>query len=171
MNSSCGGASIGDTCMVFCAEGYQAVSNDTSTCDVIASSRVDFSKCFSLTCNETCVVRCYVGYPGVDDKNTLHLQGSLEFAEESSELSTVRALAERDLPCDDHFVETQVQTTAASSLWQKGRVGQPSRRWRTKTILQHEVAGVCCQLRGGPRAESKSWEVGNPQHHECLVSK
>ena len=31
VNSSCGGASIGDTCMVFCAEGYQAVSNETST--------------------------------------------------------------------------------------------------------------------------------------------
>ena len=69
--------------MVFCAEGYQAVSNDTSTltcaynssdntvdwegevplclvvtCDVIASVRVDFSECFSLTYNETCVVRC-----------------------------------------------------------------------------------------------------------------
>ena len=31
VNSSRGGASIGDTCMVFCAEGCQAVSNDTST--------------------------------------------------------------------------------------------------------------------------------------------
>ena len=66
VNSSCGGASIGDTSMVFCTEGYQAVSNDTSTltcahsssdnavdwegeipfrlvvtCDVIASLRVD----------------------------------------------------------------------------------------------------------------------------------
>ena len=30
VNSSCGGASIGNTCMVFCVEGYQAVSNDTS---------------------------------------------------------------------------------------------------------------------------------------------
>ena len=82
VNSSCGGASIGDTCMVFCAEGYQAVPNDTSTwtcacnssdntvdwecevplclvvtCDVNASLRVDFSECFSLTCTETCVVR------------------------------------------------------------------------------------------------------------------
>ena len=122
MNSSCGGASIGDTCMVFCAEEYQAVSNDTSTCDVMASLRVDFSKCFSLTFNETCVVCCSVGYPGVDDKNTLYLQG-LECTEESSELSTVRTLAERVLPCDDHFVQTQVQTTEACSLWQKGRVG------------------------------------------------
>ena len=66
VNSTGGGASVGDTCMVFCAEGYQAVSNDTSilTCacnnsdktvnwedevplglvvtwDVIASLRVD----------------------------------------------------------------------------------------------------------------------------------
>ena len=31
VNSTCGGASIGDVCMVFCAEGYQAVSNGTST--------------------------------------------------------------------------------------------------------------------------------------------
>ena len=70
VNSTCGGASIGDTCMVFCAEAYQVVSNDTSilTCachsndntviwedevplclvvtwDVIASLRVDFSEC------------------------------------------------------------------------------------------------------------------------------
>ena len=74
VNSTCGGASIGDTCMVICAEGYQAVSNDISilTCaynssdntvhwedevplclvvtwDVIASFRVDFSECFSFT--------------------------------------------------------------------------------------------------------------------------
>ena len=31
VNSSCGGASIGDVCVVFCAEGYQAVSGETST--------------------------------------------------------------------------------------------------------------------------------------------
>ena len=55
MNSRCGGTSIGDTCMVFCAERYQA--------DIIASLRVDFSKCFSLNYNETCVVRCSVGHP------------------------------------------------------------------------------------------------------------
>ena len=30
VNSTCGGASIGDTCPVFCAEEYQAVSNDTA---------------------------------------------------------------------------------------------------------------------------------------------
>ena len=130
-------ASIGDTCMVVCAEGYQAVSNDTSiltrnssdntvhwedevplclvvTWDVIASLRVDFSECFSFTNNETCVVRCSAGYTGVGDKNTTefmgdsdgHFQGSLECAEESLELSTVRTLAERVFPCDEHFVQT-----------------------------------------------------------------
>ena len=31
VNSSCGSASIGDTCMVFCTLGYQAVLNETST--------------------------------------------------------------------------------------------------------------------------------------------
>ena len=69
VNSTCGGAPIGDTCLVFVAEGYHAVSNDTSilTCaynssdwegevplclvvtwDVIAFLRVDFSDCFSF---------------------------------------------------------------------------------------------------------------------------
>ena len=33
-------------------------------------------------------------------------RGSLECAEESLELSTVRTLAERVLPCDEHFVQT-----------------------------------------------------------------
>ena len=131
VSSSCGGAPIGDTCMVFCAEGYQAVSNDTLTltctcnssdntvdwegevplclvvtCDVIASLRVDFSECFSLTYYETCVVRCSVGYTGVGDKNIPeftsdsdgHFQGPLECAEESLEVSTVRTLAQRVLP-------------------------------------------------------------------------
>ena len=116
VNWPCGGASIGGTCMVFCAEVYQAVSNDTSilTCsydssdntvswedevplclvvtwDVLASLRVDFTECFSLTFNETCVVRCTVFYTLVGDKNTTecmgdndgHFQGSLECAEES----------------------------------------------------------------------------------------
>ena len=31
VKSSCGGASIGDVCMVFCTKEYQAVSNETST--------------------------------------------------------------------------------------------------------------------------------------------
>ena len=96
VNSSRGGASMGDICMVFCAEGYQAVSNDTSaltcaynssdntvewegskvplclevTCDVIASLTVDSSERFNLAYNETCIVRCSFGDTGVGDKNT-----------------------------------------------------------------------------------------------------
>ena len=54
---------------------------------------------------------------------------------------------------------TQVQTTAAHSPWQKGRVEQ-----RIATIK--EVAGktshVSCQQRGCPRAEPKSREVEHP---------
>ena len=58
MNSSCGGVFIGDTCMMFCAEGYQVVSNDTSTLTCACDRRdnslclffgVNFSDCFSLT--------------------------------------------------------------------------------------------------------------------------
>ena len=76
--------------------------------------------------------------------------------EESLELSTGRALAQRVLPRDDHFVQTdgnvsgtQLQSAAAWSLWQKGRVEQPSGKWRTKrlcntkwrvSVVSHEVA-------------------------------
>ena len=178
MNSSCGGTSIGDTCMVFCAERYQA--------DIIASLRVDFSKCFSLNYNETCVVRCSVGHPGVDDKNTpgfisdsdVYLKGSLECAEESANcppserwptaccLATITS-SRQTVTCQ----ELQVQTTAACSLWRKGRVGQPSKEVADKTILQHQVAGVSCQLRSCSRAESKSKRFGISQQHECVVSK
>ena len=35
-----------------------------------------------------------------------HFQGSLECAEESLEMSIVRKMAERVLPCDEHFVQT-----------------------------------------------------------------
>ena len=57
---------------------------------------------------------CSVVDTGVGDKNTTefrgnsdgHLQGSLECAKESLELCTVRTLAERVLPCDEHFVQT-----------------------------------------------------------------
>ena len=110
---------------------------------VIDSLRADFFECFSLPYNETCVVRCStVGnkdIPEFTDDSDGHLQGSLECAEESLEFSTVRTLAERVLPCDDHFLQTdgdvsgsQVQMTAACSLWQKGRVGQPYWKWQTK---------------------------------------
>ena len=95
------------------------------TCDIIASLRVDFLKCFSLTYNETCVVPCSIGYTGVDDKTTPEFRGDSDV--ESLELSTGRALAECVLSCNDHFVQTdgdvsgtQVRTTAACSLWQKG---------------------------------------------------
>ena len=88
------GTLIGDIRRGFCVGAYQAILNDipTWTCacdgsnnpadwkgehpvcledtgDVIASLRVDFSECFSLTYNETSVVRCSVGYTGVGDKN------------------------------------------------------------------------------------------------------
>ena len=46
VNPSCGGPSLGDTYMVFCAEGCQAVSNDTSTltcaCDRCANPLLFF---------------------------------------------------------------------------------------------------------------------------------
>ena len=66
LNSSCGGASTDDTCPVFCAEGYQAVSNHTSSlmcaydrCDdhPRLSFDIDFSQCFSLTCSR-CNTKC-----------------------------------------------------------------------------------------------------------------
>ena len=91
---TCRGSSIVDTCMVFCAEEYQAGSNDTSTStcshsssgntvdwvgevplcqvatgDVIASLRVDFSECFGLTYQETSVVRHSVGDAGAGNQN------------------------------------------------------------------------------------------------------
>ena len=118
----------------------------------------------SATYKETCVVRCSLGDTGAGDRNVTeytrdgngHLQGSLECAEELAELSTIRMLAKCVLPSDDHFVQTdgnvsgtQVQTTAACSLWQKGRVEQPSRKWRTKrfcntkwrvSVVSYEVA-------------------------------
>ena len=79
-------------------------------------------------------------------------------------LSTVRTLAERVLPCDDHFVQTdsdvsgtQVQTTAACSSW------TTIKEVADKTISQHRVAGVSCQLRSCARAESEGRRFGNPQ--------
>ena len=63
---------------------------------------------------------------------------------------------------------TQVRTTAAYSPWQKGRVEQriaTIKEVAGKTMLQHQDVGgrrVSCQLRGCPRAEPKSREVGHP---------
>ena len=148
---------------MFCAEGYQAVLNETSTltcacdrCDnnFCLSFGIDFSECFSLSYNETCVIRYLVGDTGAGDRNVTeffrgsngHVQGSLEPAK----LSTIRLSAECVLRRDDHFVQTdgdvsgtQVQTTA------EGRVEQPSRKWRTKrfcntkwrvSVVSYEVA-------------------------------
>ena len=49
VNSTCGGACIGDTCMVFCTEGYQAVSDETSTltCTCDKYFRLSFGGGFS----------------------------------------------------------------------------------------------------------------------------
>ena len=91
---TCRGSPIVDTGMVFCAEEYPAVSNDTSTvtCShsssdkkvdwegqvpfcrvvtggVIASLRVAFSVCFSFTYSETSVVRSSASDTGAGDKN------------------------------------------------------------------------------------------------------
>ena len=166
VNSRCRGTSIGDTCTVFCAEGYQAVSKETSAltcvCDRCANPRclsfgIDCSECFRIIYNETCIVRCLVGDTGVDDNDTTelkgdsdgHLQDSLGCAEES------RALAGPVLLRDDHFTRidsnvsgTQVQTTAACSLWHKGRVEPPSRKWRTKRLFNTKwrVSGVSYEV-------------------------
>ena len=75
----------------------------------------------------------------------------MKCAEESLQLSTVRVLAERVLPRDGHFVQTdgdvtgtQVPTLDACSLWQMGRVGQLSRKWRTTLLCNTKwrVSGV-----------------------------
>ena len=113
----------------------------------------------------------------VGEKNTTeftgdsygHLQGSLKCAEESLELSTVRVLVERVLPRDDHFVQTdgdvsgtQVQTTAACSLWQKGRVGPPSGKWRTKRLsnTKWQVSVVSYAVaKGGVRNMERSFSL------------
>ena len=139
VNSSCGSASIGDTCMVFCTERHQTVLNETSTltcacdrCDnpLCLSFGIDFSECFSLTYNETCVVRCSVGDTGAGDRNVTeflrgsdgHLQGPLECPEELAELSTIRLSAECVclgtiiIQTGGNVSGTQVQTTDACSL-------------------------------------------------------
>ena len=124
-----------------------------------ASLRVDFSKCFSLTYNETCVVRCSAGCTGVDDKNTPeftgdsdgHVQGSLECAEESLELSTVRTLAEGVLPWNEHFVEKNGRNSGANDSGllsvAKGSSWTTIMEVADKTIVRRQVAGVSCRLR------------------------
>ena len=123
----------------------------------------------------------WVDDTGVGDKNTMelkgdsdgHLQDSLKCAEES------RALAERVLPRDDHFIQTdgnvlgtQVQTTAACSLWQKGRVeppsrkGRPQRRGNTKWLpsrVSCEIANEGLRRTGGTRRSHFPFERGGRQ--------
>ena len=143
------------------------------TGDVIASSRVDFSECFGFTCLETLVVYYSVGNTEAGDKNHTefmrgshgHLQGSLECAGELAELFTIRMLVKCVLSWDDHFVQTDVnvsgthvQKTAARPRWQKGRVEQSSRKWRTRrfgsikwrvSVVNYEVVHVGDQRAGG----------------------
>ena len=100
---TCRGESIVDTCRMFCAERYQALSNDTSTLtgsyngsnntinwegevplrlrvtgDGFASSRVDFSECFTLNDRETSVVGRSVNDMKAGDKNTTPIGRSLD---------------------------------------------------------------------------------------------
>ena len=116
-----------------------------------------------------------------------HFQGSAECAEESLELSTVRALVDRVFAWDDHFVQTdgnesgtQVQITAPCSLRHKGRVEPPSRKRRTKRHGQHTewlVSGVSCEVaneglrrlsfeRGGLKKRA-----GKKLHHSGISAK
>ena len=59
---------------------------------------------------------------------------------------------------------TQVPATAACHPGQRSRVEQPSRKWRTKIILQYQMAVVSCQLQGCSRAEPKSRKLGIPSN-------
>ena len=107
-----------------------------------------------------------------------YLQGSLEGAEERAELFLIRMFVKCVLSWYDHVVQTdgnvcgtQVQTTAAYSLWQKVRVEQSSRKRRTKrvcniewrmSIVSYEVVHALNERTGG-------WE--STQRHECSASK
>ena len=66
-------------------------------------------------------------------------------------MSTIRLSAECVLPRDDHFIQTdgnmsgtQVQNTAACSLWQKGRVEQPEAR---ELLFDWRYFEICNLLR------------------------
>ena len=102
-----------------------------------------------------------VGQPWI---RLAYLQGSLEGAEKRPELFTVRMLVKCVLSWDDHFVQTdgdvsgtQVQTTAACSMRQQGRVEQSSRKRRTKrfgnitwrvSVVSYEVVYALNQRTG-----------------------
>ena len=137
------------TCACQCSDNMVDWEGEVPLClevtgDVIASLRVNFSECFRIPYNETCVVRYSVGDTRVGDRYVTeffrgngHLQGSLECAEVLAGSSTYRRSVECMLSWDDYFVHTDsnvsgMQTTAVCSLWQRGRVGQSSRKWRTK---------------------------------------
>ena len=120
------------------------------------------TECFSFTYNETCVVRCSVGYRGVGDKNTTefmgdsdgHFQGSLECVEESLELSTVRTLAERVLPCDERFVQTN-----GNEFLQRDGVAEDDDVGDDPLAFPWNQAGPCpLRVRQAP------WESGTWQH-------
>ena len=105
------------------------------------------------------------------------------WGEELAELSTIRLSAECVLPRDDHFVQTdgnvsgtRVRTTAACSLWQKGRVEQPSRKWRTKRtcstkwrvpVVSYEVANEGLRQTDGTRGGRAPSERGGRQRRAC----
>ena len=85
-----------------------------------------------------------------------YLQGSLEGAEERAELFPMRMLVKCVLSW--YVCGTQVQTTAAYSLWQKVRVEQSSRKRRTKrvcniewrmSIVSYEVVHALNERTGG----------------------
>ena len=85
-----------------------------------------------------------------------YLHGSLEGAEERAELFTIRMLVKCVLSW--YVCGTQVQTTAAYSLWQKVRVEQSSRKRRTKrvcnidwrmSIVSYEVVHALNERTGG----------------------
>ena len=95
-------------------------------------------------------------------------QGSLEVAEERAELFTTRVLVKCALSWEDHLVQTdgnvsgtQVQTAAAYSVWQKGRVEQSSRKRRTKRFgnIKWLVSVVSCEV---VYALNPRTGVGNP---------
>ena len=140
---------------------------------VIASSTVDFSECFGFTYQETSVVRYSAGNTGGGDKNHtefmrgghVHLQGSLECARELAEMFSIRTLVES---WDDHFVQTdgnvsgtQVQMTAAGHRWQKGRVDQSSRKWRTRRLGSIKLWVSVVNYKVVHVGRVKEQEVGN----------
>ena len=97
----------------------------------------------------------------------VYLQGSLEGAEERAELFPMRMLVKSVLSWYDHVVQTdgnvcgtQVQTTAAYSLWQKVRVEQSSRKRRTKRVcnIEWRMSIVSYEVVHALNERTGSWE-------------